>query len=217
MVTLTLNGERHVVHHIPVTLRNVHKAQAALERINSVVQADRTTAQLSGIRSALRVLPELSMYVDANGNYRADMIASRVENARRMHAQATEGVEDAEPFDETAAMVAAQEFVRDRVQAMIVSNPDVIQLLQFTTDAYPTDIEALSEGVAIIKETVDRTKTHADTLALIDKPIEDDVWQDVDAAEVAAYCDTFRNAFQRRAVPSVAAQPVADSNDATQG
>lgn len=217
MVTLTLNGERHVVHHIPVTLRNVHKAQAALERINSIVQADKTTAQLSGIRAALRVLPELSMYVDANGNYRADTIASRVENARRMHAQATEGVEDAEPFDETAAMVAAQEFAKERVNAMIVSNPDVIQLLQYTTDAYPTDIEALTEGVAIIKETVDRTKTHADTLALIDKPIDDDVWQDVDAAEVAAYCDTFRNAFQRRAVPSVAAQPVADSGDKPQG
>ena len=65
-------------------------------------------------------------------------------------------------------MVAAQEFAKERVQAMIYSNPDVIQLLQYTTDAYPTDIEALTEGVAIIKETVDRTKTHADTLALID-------------------------------------------------
>jgi len=198
VVTITFNGEPHIVHHLPVTLRNAGLVKDALQRVNDVVAQGRNDVQLAGIKSVLRILPELAAYVDGNGSYKATAITNRIAYYRSLHEmnRPDDHTTEPEPFDEDAAREQARAWVQERVTSVIMSSPDAVQLLNFTTDAYPTSIGALSAGIEIIKETVDRAKTHVDTLALIDAPIDADHWQTVDATEVAAYCDAFRQAFK---------------------
>jgi hypothetical protein len=192
----TYQGQTYAAYPFAVKLRNVDKAKELMQRIKEVVDKASSGLQLSVWKTALQKFPELSMYVAANGNYNMSTVLQRVQQNedayKRDHAEVT----DAPAFDRDAAIEEARQWCAQRVQQMLVSTPELAKLVTFTSGAYPTTIEALVSGVDIVKQIVDRTKTPAETLALIDQPIEHEFWQDMDASEVASFIDSFCGQYQ---------------------
>lgn len=214
---LTHNGVKHNVFHWPVKMRYVTKAREVMERINAITKDAAGGVQMAAWQSALQRWPELSMYIDTRGAYNAKTVLDRVNANEKAYKEAHATVDDAPPFDREAAVEEAKAWCQQRVTDMLMETPELTRIITFTTGAYPTTIEALTEGITIIKETVDRERTHADMLALIDSSIDHDFWQDVDAQEVAHYVDSFRLAFQQRAVQRVEVPAVADSVNEAEG
>ncbi len=191
----TYKGQTFAAYPFAVKLRNVEKAKEIMQRINEVAERTNNGLQMSVWKTALQKFPELTMYVDLRGNYNNATIIERVrqneEAYKRDHADDAE----APAFDRDAAIDEARNWCAQRVQQMLVSTPELAKLVTFTSGAYPTTIEALTAGVDIVREIVDRDKTPAETLALIDQPISHDFWQDIDAGEVASFIDTFRGQY----------------------
>lgn len=191
----TYKGQTFAAYPFAVKLRNVEKAKEIMKRINEIAERTNNGLQMSVWKTALQKFPELTMYVDLRGNYNNATIIERVrqneEAYKRDHADKT----DAPAFDRDAAIDEARNWCAQRVQQMLVSTPELAKLVTFTSGAYPTTIEALTAGVEIVREIVDRDKTPAETLALIDEPISHDFWQDIDAGEVASFIDTFRGQY----------------------
>lgn len=192
MTTFTFKGVKHTVHHWPITMRYADRAKAMMERINEVVERESNGLQMSMWRSVLRNYPDISRYVTADGSFNVDTIAERVQALRGMHPTG----DDVPPFDEAAAIKDAQQWCQQRLQDIIVEQPELARTLSFSTGAYPTTVKALSAGVSIVKEIVDRERTAPETLALIDAPIEHDFWQDINASEVASFIDLFCQAYK---------------------
>lgn len=188
----TYKGQTFAAYTIAVKLRNVDKAKEILQRINEIAERTNSGLQMSVWKTALQKFPELAMYVDLRGNYNSATVVERVRQNelayKRDHAEVT----DAPAFDRDAAIEEARNWCAQRVQQMLISTPELARLVTFTSGAYPTTIEALTAGVDIVREIVDRDKTPQETLALIDEPISHDFWQDIDAGEVASFIDTFR-------------------------
>ena len=196
MPTFTYKGNQYTAHHIAVKLRNVDAARAILERVNEVVKTCGEGLQVAAWRSALTSFPELSMYITPNGDYNVATIQQRVDQAERAYVKDHAEVENPPAFDRTAAYEEAKEWCQQRVQQLVMGTPELARLITFTSGAYPTTLEALTQGVQIIKDSVDRERTDAVVLELIDQPIEGEFWQDVDASEVAAYINSFRAQFK---------------------
>lgn len=192
----TYKGQTFAAYTFAVKLRNVEKAKEIMQRIKDVTDKASTGLQLSVWKTALQKFPELTMYITTNGNYNFVTITERVRQNEEAYKRDHEAVENAPAFDHTAAVEEAQQWCSQRVQQMLISTPELAKLVTFTSGAYPTTIEALTAGVDIVREIVDRTKTPPETLALIDEPISHDFWQDVDASEVASFIDSFCGQYQ---------------------
>jgi hypothetical protein len=181
---------------MPVKLRNVEAAKAILERIKEIVDTQSVGLQLSAWHNVLQKFPELSMYVGTNGNHNPVTILARVEQEEKAYKEATKDNPEAEPFNRAEAIEAAKQWCTERMQSVILTTPELAKILTFTTGAYPTTLESLTSGIAIVKEIVDRDKTPAETLALIEGPQDSDFWLDVEAGEVAAFIDSFRSQYK---------------------
>lgn len=193
----TFQGQKYAAYPMPVKLRNVEAAKAIMERIREIVDTQSVGLQISAWHNVLQKFPELSMYVGTNGNHNPVTVLARVEQEEKAYKEAVKDTPDAAPFDRAAAIESARQWCQERVQSIILTTPELAKILTFTTGAYPTTIEALTAGIDIVKEIVDRGKTPAETLALIDSPITSDFWQDADAAEVAAFIDSFRSQYKQ--------------------
>lgn len=187
----TYKGQTFAAYPFAVKLRNVEKAKEIMQRIKEVTDKASQGLQLSVWKTALQKFPELSMYVGTTGNYNMVTVMERVRQNEEAYKRDHADSPDAPAFDATAAAEEAKAWCTQRVQQMLVSTPELAKLVTFTSGAYPTTVDALLAGVDIVREIVDRTKTPPETLALIDQPIEHDFWQDVDAAEVASFIDSF--------------------------
>lgn len=192
----TYKGQKYAAYPMPVKLRNVDKARELLERIKQVVDTQSVGLQLAAWHNVLQKFPELNMYVMANGNHNPVTIMNRVEQEEKAYKEATKEDPNAAPFDRNAAIEAAKDWCQQRMQAVVMTTPELSRILSFTTGAYPTTIEALTSGIDIVKEIVDRDKTPAETLQLIDTPNDSDFWLDAEAGEVAAFIDTFRSQYK---------------------
>jgi hypothetical protein len=193
----TYKGQKYAAYPMAVKLRNVDTAKAILERIKEIVDTQSVGLQLSAWHNVLQKFPELSMYVGTNGNTNPVTVLARVEQEEKAYKEAVKENPEAEPFDRNAAIERAKQWCTERMQSVILSTPELAKILTFTTGAYPTTIEALTSGIDIVKQIVDRDKTPAETLALIDTGIDSDFWQDADAGEVAAFIDSFRSTYKQ--------------------
>lgn len=191
----TYNGQVYAAYPFAVKLRNVDKAKEIMQRINEIAERTNNGLQMSVWKTALQKFPELTMYVDLRGNYNTNTVIERVRQNEEAYKAAHVDVPDAQPFDRDAAIEEARQWCTERVQTMLVSTPELAKLVTFSSGAYPTTIEALLAGVDIVREIVDRDRTPASTLQLIDTPIEHDFWQDINAAEVASFIDSFRGQY----------------------
>jgi hypothetical protein len=192
----TYKGNLFAAYPFAVKLKNVEKAKEIMARVKEVTDRASNGLQLSVWKTALQKFPELSMYVAPNGNYNMVTILERVKQNEEAYRRDHEGVEDAAQFDREAAVEDARNWCAQRVQLMLVSSPELAKLVTFSSGAYPTTIEALSAGVELVREIVDRVKTPPETLSLIDQPIEHDFWQDIEAGEVASFIDSFCSQYQ---------------------
>ncbi len=192
----TYKGQVFAAYPIAVKLRNVDKAKEIMGRIKEITDKESTGLQLSVWRTALQKFPELSMYVNTNGSYNMHTVTERVRQNEEAYKRDHAEVADAPAFDRDAALEEAKQWCANRVQTMLVTTPELAKMVTFTSGAYPTTVDALLEGVSIVREIVDRTKTPPETIALIDEPVSHDFWQDVDAAEVAAFIDSFCGQYQ---------------------
>jgi hypothetical protein len=192
----TYMGQKYAAYPMPVKLRNVEAAKAILERIKEIVDTQSVGLQLSAWHNVLQKFPELSMYVGTNGNHNPVTVLARVEQEEKAYKEATKDNPGAEPFNRSEAIEAAKQWCTERMQSVILTTPELAKILTFTTGAYPTTLESLTSGITIVKEIVDRGKTPAETLALIDGPQDSDFWLDVEAGEVAAFIDSFRSQYK---------------------
>lgn len=192
----TYKGQTFAAYPFAVKLRNVEKAKEIMQRIKGIAEKEGMGLQLSVWKTALQKFPELSMYVGTTGNYNTVTIMERVRQNEAAYKRDHADTADAPAFDSDAAIDEARNWCAQRVQQMLVSTPELAKLVTFTSGAYPTTIEALTAGVDIVREIVDRSKTPPETLALIDEPISHDFWQDVDASEVASFIDSFCGQYQ---------------------
>lgn len=191
----TYKGQLYAAYPFAVKLRNVDKAKEVMQRINEVAERTNNGLQMSVWKTALQKFPELTMYVDLRGNYNNATVIERVTQNEAAYKKAQIDNPDAPPFDRDAAIEEARAWCTERVQTMLVSTPELAKLVTFSSGAYPTTIEALIAGVDIVREIVDRERTPSSTLELIDAPIEHDFWQDINAAEVASFIDSFRGQY----------------------
>lgn len=187
----TFRGQQYVAYSIPVKLRTVNEAKAVVEEVKAIVDEQSSGLQLSAWRTVLQKFPELTMYIDTSGSFNQATIRERVRQNREAYEAAHPDPADRPDFDEAAAIEDAKAFCAQRVQALLVSTPDLMRLVTFTAGNYPTTLAALERGIGIVKRIVDRTRTPKETLALIDNEIEHEFWQDIDAGEVAAFIDSF--------------------------
>ena len=72
-----------------------------------------------------------------------------------------------------------------------MARQDIGRQLYFNVDAFPRTMESLVLGIQVIRATCDRSKLTGEQIDLIDSNNDADFWQDVSAAEVAAYVDNF--------------------------
>lgn len=187
----TYKGQQYAAYAMPVKLRNVNEAKAIVEEVKTIVEEQAAGLQLSAWRTVLQRFPELTMYIDTTGSYNQKTVTDRVRQNREAYQRDHANVEEPPPFDELAAIEDAKAWCAQRVQQMLLSTPDMMRLVTFSTGSYPTTLAALERGIALVKRIVDRDRTPAQTLDLIDKEIGHEFWQDVDAAEVAAFVDSF--------------------------
>lgn len=192
----TYKGQQYAAYPMPVKLRNVNEAKAIVEEVKTIVEEQAAGLQLSAWRTVLQRFPELTMYIDTTGSYNQKTIADRVRQNREAYQRDHTTVDDPPPFDEAAAVEDAKAWCAQRVQQMLLSTPDMMRLVTFSTGSYPTTLAALERGIALVKRIVDRERTPAQTLDLIDKEIGHEFWQDVDAAEVAAFVDSFCSQYK---------------------
>jgi hypothetical protein len=201
---MTHKGKRHAVHIPAVTLRN-HKAMIDWSaKIDARAKEQTQGVQLGAVRKLLETFPDALEYIDALGNVNADTIRNRIEYIRAdEERKANEGAERGATYDiktDEEVQREAMQYVTGKWTAWIKDNPDAAAILMFQATEYPTDIDSLLLGIDCIKAVVCRTKTNAETLALIDGDIDTDFWQDVDAAEVADFCTGFRDAYKAHGV-----------------
>jgi hypothetical protein len=193
----TYRGNTYAAYPFAVRLKNVTKAKEIMARIKEITEKEATGLQMSAWRTVLQKFPELSMYVSANGNYNMATVIERVTGQEAAYKKDHEGIADAPVFDRDAAIEEAKTWCAQRVQQMLVSTPELARIVTFTAGAYPTTIDALVAGVDLVREIVDRDKTPSQTLDLIDQPIDHDFWQEVDAAEVASFIDSFCGSYKQ--------------------
>lgn len=193
----TFEGQKYAAYPMQVKLRNVDKAKELMERIKAIVHTQSVGLQLSAWHNVLQKFPELNMYVMANGNHNPVTVMSRVEQEEKAYKEAVKDNPEAVPFDRNQAIENAKQWCQERMQAVVMTTPELSRILSFTSGAYPTTIEALTAGIEIVKEIVDRDKTPAETLRLIDTAPDSDFWLDAEAGEVAAFIDTFRSSFKQ--------------------
>lgn len=191
----TFNGQTYAAYPIAVKLRNVDKAKEIMTRIAEVAASTGKRQETDVWRSALTKFPELTMYVNLNGNYNVATIMERARQNEEAYKRDHAGVDNAPAFDKDAAIEEAQQWCANRIQQIMLTTPELGKLVAFSTGAFPRTIEALTAGIEIVREIVDRVKTPAESLAMIDQPIEHEFWQDVDAGEVASFIDTFRSQY----------------------
>lgn len=192
----TYKGQTFAAYPFAVKLRNVDKAKELMARINEIANKAGQAQERNVWKTALTKFPELTMYVSLNGNYNAATVMERVRQNEEAYKRDHEGVEDAPAFDRDAAIEEAKGWCANRIQQMLMTTPELGKLIAFQSGAYPTTVEALTAGIDIVREIVDRTKTPPETLALIDQPVDHDFWQDIDAGEVASFIDSFRGQYQ---------------------
>ena len=193
----TYRGNTYAAYPFAVRLKSVTKAKEIMARIKEITEKEATGLQMSAWRTVLQKFPELSMYVSANGNYNMATVIERVTGQETAYKKDHDGVEGAPVFDRDAAIEEAKTWCAQRVQQMLVSTPELARIVTFTAGAYPTTIDALVAGVDLVREIVDRDKTPSQTLDLIDQPIDHDFWQEVDAAEVASFIDSFCGQYKQ--------------------
>lgn len=191
----TFNGQTYAAYPIAVRLRNVDKAKEIMARIAEVAASTGKRQETDVWRSALTKFPELTMYVNLNGNYNVATIMERARQNEEAYKRDHAGVENPPAFDKDAAIEEAQQWCANRIQQIMLTTPELGRLVAFSTGAFPRTIEALTAGIEIVREIVDRVKTPAESLAMIDQPTEHEFWQDVDAGEVASFIDTFRSQY----------------------
>ena len=193
----TYRGNTYAAYPFAVRLKNVTKAKEIMARIKEITEKEATGLQMSAWRTVLQKFPELSMYVSANGNYNMATVIERVTGQETAYKKDHDGIADAPVFDRDAAIEEAKTWCAQRVQQMLVSTPELARIVTFTAGAYPTTIDALVAGVDLVREIVDRDKTPSQTIDLIDQPIDHDFWQEVDAAEVASFIDSFCGSYKQ--------------------
>lgn len=155
----TYKGQTFAAYPFAVKLRNVEKAKEIMKRINEIAERTNNGLQMSVWKTALQKFPELTMYVDLRGNYNNATIIERVRQNEEAYKRDHADKPDAPAFDRDAAIEEARNWCAQRVQQMLVSTPELARLVTFTSGAYPTTIEALTAGVEIVREIVDRDKT----------------------------------------------------------
>lgn len=187
----TFKGQQYAAYPMSVKLRNVNEAKAIVEEVKAIVEEQSNGLQLSAWRTVLQKFPELSMYISTTGSYNQVTINERVRQNHEAWQKEFEANPELPLFNMDAAVEDAKQWCSSRVQQMLVSTPDMMRIVTFTTGAYPSTITALEKGIGFVKRIVDREKTPPETLALIDAPVEHDFWQDIDAGEVASFIDSF--------------------------
>ena len=192
----TFQGNIYAAYPFAVKLKNVEKAKEIMARVKEVTDKASNGLQLSVWKTALQKFPELSMYVAPNGNYNMVTILERVKQNEEAYRRENSENDEGNKFDREAAVEEARQWCAQRVQLLLISTPELAKLVTFSSGAYPTTIEALSAGVGLVREIVDRVKTPPETLGLIDQPIEHEFWQDIEAAEVASFIDSFCSQYQ---------------------
>lgn len=208
---MTLSG--HKVALQPVTLRNQTECSELLAKAKELIASNNTNVVYTIIRDAMRMNPEVTDFIDVHGNLNQTAINSEIESirtshradydhAKEQHDKEQEGQEaptafpDYEPLPESEIVKQANETVSKGWALFLKDNQEVARKLYFDMTGYPSTLQALKLGVDIIKQTVDRKVTDADTVALIDSDITSDFWLDVSAHEVAQYVDTFLGRMQ---------------------
>ena len=196
------------VHIMPITLRNEGKAREWHKRITEYSNKVNASVFIDTLQNVFRLYPDTMDFINEIGGLNTETIKRRGdamiaaqravwENEKaEAEKEGKEYTKEYQPMSEDVAYKLAAEELSKSWQVFLRDNQEVGKLLYFNLQGFPVTLDALKLGIECIKDTVDRSRTSGDVLAEIDSDVSGDFWQDVTAAEVAAYVDTFRSLIQ---------------------
>lgn len=191
------------IQPLPITLANEHKIRPFYDKVRAFMQEKNAVSMMRTV-ARLRVAdPMLSELLDEFGRPSESWFTKQVEVmlsndvAFREHRQ-SEGLPTAEPLTRELAIETAKKDHARIMSEYFVANPEVARQLYFDFGAYPVSLEGLKIGIDTIRGCGDLDALEATYGANARESVvtDSEFWQNVTAAEVAAWVTRFCEAWQ---------------------
>lgn len=188
---------------LPITLANEHRVRPFYDKVRAFMQEKNAVAMMRTV-ARLRVAdPMLSELIDEFGRPSDAWYAKQVDvmlsndAAFREHQQ-SEGLPTSEPLTRELATETAKADHKRIMSEYFVGNPEVARQLYFDFGAYPVTLEGLKIGIDTIRGCGDLDALEATHGANARELVATDseFWQNVTAAEVAAWVTRFCEVWQ---------------------
>lgn len=188
---------------LPITLANEHRVRPFYDKVRAFMQEKNAVAMMRTV-ARLRVAdPMLSELIDELGRPSDAWYAKQVDvmlsndAAFREHQQ-SEGLPTSEPLTRELATETAKADHKRIMSEYFVGNPEVARQLYFDFGAYPVTLEGLKIGIDTIRGCGDLDALEATHGANARELVATDseFWQNVTAAEVAAWVTRFCEVWQ---------------------
>lgn len=191
------------IQPLPITLANEHKIRPFYDKVRAFMQEKNAVGMMRTV-ARLRVAdPMLSELLDEFGRPSETWFTKQVDvmlsndAAFREHQQ-SEGLPTAEPLTRELAIETAKKDHTRIMSEYFVANPEVARQLYFDFGAFPATLEGLKMGIDTIRGCGDLDALeaahggNARELVVTDS----EFWQNVTAAEVAAWVTRFCEDWQ---------------------
>lgn len=188
------------IQPLPITLANEHIVRPQYDRVRAFCQERNAVAMLRTV-ARLRAEDEaLAALIDEFGRPSQTWLDKQVrtmldnDRAYREHVPETSGPELTEEVARETAKADHTRILTDYLQ----SRPDVSRKLYFDFGAFPVTLEGLKFGIDVIRAVGDLNAVEATHGANARILVETDseFWQNVTAAEVAAWVSRFCEGWQ---------------------
>lgn len=191
------------IQPLPITLANEHVIRPHFDKVRAFAQEKNAVGMMRTV-ARLRVAdPMLSDLIDEFGRpsdvWFAKQVDTMISNdaAFREH-HTSEGLATTEPLTREMANETAKKDHTRIMSEYFVANPEVARQLYFDFGAYPATLEGLKIGIDTIRHCADLDaleRAHGgNARELI--TTDSEFWQNVTAAEVAAWVTRFCELWQ---------------------
>lgn len=186
---------------LPITLGNEAKVRPHYEAVRTFCQERGVTRYLQTVARLRKRDPQLSDLIDnvgqASGQWIDKQVLRMLENDSEF---LRETGSDREPLTEEIARKTANEDHSKRLREYFAANPEAMRFLYFDFGAFPTTLEALKYGVAVIVACADydavERRHGAEMVESIRAGESSEYWQAATATEVAEWVNRFCEAWQ---------------------